>query len=122
MQTYAPKNTQRFKFGFGFSIFWGFEFEFEYFANLLQISNKITWNKKKISFEYGSILIFFLIFKIDSKNLIFYFILNYLTRNLQEICKKSKLKLKVKYSKNKKPKLKRLYYVSRRGVCTKISY
>jgi len=44
-QTYAPKDTQRFKFGFefGFEFFeyLSFEFEFEYFENLLQISKRI---------------------------------------------------------------------------------
>ncbi len=61
------------------------------------------------------ILIFFLIFKIDSqihtqKIKLIFFILNYLYRNLQEILKILKLKLKLKYSKSLKlkPKLKPL--------------
>jgi hypothetical protein len=84
----------------GLSLGLGFQF-FEHLSlslNILQISCKFRIRKleikKKLVFEYGSILIFFLIFKIDTKNLIFYFILNYLIRNLQEICKKSKLKVK----------------------------
>jgi hypothetical protein len=38
-QTYAPKDTQRLKFGFEFKFF---EYlRFEYFENLVQISEKI---------------------------------------------------------------------------------
>ena len=42
------QKIQRFRSGFGFSIF--LVFGFGYFANLLQISNKIIYNTKKSSF------------------------------------------------------------------------
>ena len=47
-QTYAPNKTQRFKSGFGFSIFLVFGYGFGLFSNLLQISNQIIQNTKKI--------------------------------------------------------------------------
>ena len=41
-------------FCFGFKFFEYLSFEFEYFANVLQISNKIIQNKKEnFIFEYG---------------------------------------------------------------------
>ncbi len=47
-QTYAPKDTQRFKFGFEFSIFWVFEFWVWEFGKSLANFEKDNFKLKKI--------------------------------------------------------------------------
>jgi hypothetical protein len=66
-QTYAPKNTQ--KFGFEFSIFWVFGFWVWVWLFCKSLANSELDNtkwKKKFCF-WVSILIFFLISKIDTQ-------------------------------------------------------
>ena len=48
MQTFALKNTQRFKFGFELAIFWVF---CKSLANFEK--NYLKLNKKRLFFEYG---------------------------------------------------------------------
>ncbi len=54
-RTYAPKNTQRFKFGFEFSIFWVFEFWVWVWVFCKSLTNlekhNLKW-KKKLFFGY----------------------------------------------------------------------
>ena len=87
-----------------FEFLWVFEFEFEYFANFEKDNIK-----KKLFFWvwiWVSIFSFFLIIKIDTpintQKINFFFILNYLFRNLQEIWKILKLKLKTQMLKKLK--------------------
>jgi len=53
MSKLASKKPKGLGLGLGYQFFWNFGFGLGYFANLLQISNKIIKKKKFIVFGYG---------------------------------------------------------------------